>query len=142
MSFQGAANSNSPYKQTPTKHTKEKEERVKVYVRCRPTDRNKSVHIHSNSISIQHPNYGKQYIYDGVFEDGCDQSGVYEKVGAPVVDHVLKGVNGICFDFFSNILGFCVYYFWDIKKILTSEYGGGSRQMPPVPKQAPIVYLY
>ncbi len=66
-------------------------------MRCRPSDRNRCVECADhggNHIAIKHAHYSKEFLYDGVFSEKSHQEEVYKKVGQPVVEHVMKGVNG------------------------------------------------
>ena len=73
------------------------DERVKVYVRCRPADRNRCVQVAErggNHVEVRAQNGVREFLYDGVFSDVAKQHEVYEAVGLPVLEQVMQGFNG------------------------------------------------
>lgn len=87
----------------------EKNEAVKVAIRCRPmNDKEKSqghtqvVHINSarGEIVVQKPFQAeepKQFTFDMAYGDNVEQVQIYRESSAPIIQNVLEGYNGTIF---------------------------------------------
>ena len=74
-------------------------ERVQVTLRFRPLNEQESksggtrcVDLCCDASEVTHA--GKRYTFDGVFDHVASQDDIFEAVGRPVVDNVLRGYNG------------------------------------------------
>ncbi len=78
--------------------------RLNTYVRLRPVsgaDPNGVVQLEHRVLYIRDPARGhtSEYCFDQAFDHASSQTDVYTEVGAPLVDHVLRGYNACCFAF-------------------------------------------
>jgi len=86
----------------------EKNEAVKVAIRCRPLNDKETTQGHvkivninkaRGEISVQKPQSGeaKQFTFDLVYGDDAEQGNIYVESSSPIVANVLEGYNGTIF---------------------------------------------
>ena len=87
-------------------------ETIQVFARVRPhkkADRNR-YHVNGNDIDFKMDDKDEstknfinnqkelfEFKFNGVFDQGATQAEVFEKIGKPVIDNVMKGFNGTVF---------------------------------------------
>ena len=73
--------------------------RVKVCVRCRPTENGipQEINISSNTIAVNASNTPSEFLFDDVLNDSSSQELVFRKCVTPIIDKALDGFNGCIF---------------------------------------------
>lgn len=86
-----------------------KNEAVKVAIRCRPMNDKEIQQGHQQAVTINPdrkeilvqkpftPDDPKQFTFDMTYGDQADQAEIYAETAAPIIDNVLEGYNGTIF---------------------------------------------